>query len=470
MNGVGEYLKAQRETHLGQLEELLSIPSISTDPERAKDVQRAAEWLARRLRQAGCTTAEIHPTARHPVVYGEWLGAPGAPTVLIYGHYDVQPVDPVELWSSPPFEPTVRAGKIFARGASDDKGQFIAHVNALEGHLHSGGGACPVNLKFVIEGEEEIGSPNLGAYLRKNRTRLACDVVVVSDTAMFAKGQPSICYGLRGLAYLEVHVRGTSRDLHSGCFGGAVVNPANALARMLTALKDDRGRVRVPGFYDKVVRLSAAERKAFRALPHSDQRFMKQIGAPRLHGEPGFSTLERLWARPTLDINGIWSGFTGAGAKTVIPAEARAKVSMRLVPEQKPDEIAAKVTRFLEKVAPPAVEVAVETLHGAEAWTTPIDGAGLRAAGLALRRAFGKQAVFVREGGSIPVVASFEKILRVPVVLMGFGLNDDNLHAPNEKFDLDNFYGGIRAAAYLMEELAAAGNGQATRRASRSRP
>ncbi len=448
---LSSYLKKQRNRHLGELKELLAIPSISTDPDRADDVKRAARWVSERLRKAGCTKVKVHTTKKHPIVYGEWSGAPGRPTILVYGHYDVQPVDPLELWQSDPFTPTVRSGKVYARGASDDKGQVIAHVNALEAHLQNGG--CPVNVKFLIEGEEEIGSPNLDEFIERNKKLLSCDVVVVSDTAMFAKGRPSICYGLRGLAYVEITVTGTDRDLHSGTFGGAVVNPANALVAMLDSLKDAKGRIKVKGFYDKVARMTAAERRAFAKLPHSDTRFKKSIGAPALHGESGYSTLERIWTRPTLDINGIWSGFTGVGAKTVIPAIARAKVSMRLVPDQTPREIVRKLTRHLRAVAPESVKVDVRDLHGGHTWITNPDRPSLQAASRAMQRAFGRKAVFVREGGSIPVVATFDKKLRVPCVLMGFGLQDDNLHAPNEKIDVDQFYGGIEAAAYLMEEL-----------------
>ncbi|NIM61654.1 MAG: dipeptidase, partial [Acidobacteria bacterium] len=426
---LSSYLKKERNRHLGELKELLAIPSISTDPERAKDVKRAAQWVSKRLKKAGCTKVRVHPTERHPIVYGEWLGAPGQPTILVYGHYDVQPVDPLDLWKSDPFTPTLRDGKLFARGASDDKGQVIVHVNALEAHLKNGG--CPVNVKFLIEGEEEIGSPNLDKFIDGNKELLSCDAVVVSDTAMFAKGRPSICYGLRGLAYVEISVTGTDRDLHSGTFGGAVANPANALVTMLDSLKDSRGRIKVKGFYDNVVRMSATERRAFARLPYSDTKFRKSIGAPALHGEFGYSTLERIWARPTLDINGIWSGFTGEGAKTVIPAEANAKVSMRLVPDQTPDEIVRKLTRHLRSVAPKSVKVEVRDLHGGNAWVTPPDRPALQAASRAMQRAFGRKAVFVREGGSIPVVDTFDRKLRVPCVLMGFGLQDDNLHAPN---------------------------------------
>lgn len=452
MSKLESYLDGERDRHLAELREWLAIPSVSTDPSRAADVRRAADWLRDRLKRAGCTTVEMHPTGGHPIVYAEWLGAPGRPTVLVYGHYDVQPVDPLHLWTTPPFEPTVRDGKLFARGASDDKGQVIIHVNALEAHLQASGD-CPVNVKFVIEGEEEIGSAHLDPFLREHVKRLACDAVVVSDTAMFAKGVPSICYGLRGLTYLEIAVRGTDRDLHSGSFGGAVINPANALVGMLAGLKDARGRVTIPGFYENVRRLTVAERRAYRALPHTDRKFMKAIGAPELYGEHGYSTLERLWARPSLDINGIWSGFMGEGAKTVIPAEAHAKLSMRLVPDQTPAEIARKASAYLRKVAPKAVRVNVRDLHGGNCWIAPTDHPALEAASVAMRRAFGKKPVFVREGGSIPIIATFERLLRVPAVLMGIGLNDDNLHAPNEKIDLDQFERGNVAAAFLFEEL-----------------
>jgi acetylornithine deacetylase/succinyl-diaminopimelate desuccinylase-like protein len=452
MSGLVQQVRSRREEDLAQLLELLRIPSISTDPARAQDVRRAATWVRDRLLEAGCQKAELHETPGHPIVYGEWLGAPGRPTQLVYGHYDVQPVDPVDQWVIPPFEAVVRDGRIHARGASDDKGQFIVHVNALAAHLRQSG-TCPVNVKFLIEGEEEIGSSNLEPFLARERGRLACDAVVISDTAMFKKGLPSICYGLRGLAYVEVKVQGSDRDLHSGSYGGAVINPANALAGMISALRDARGRVRIPGFYDDVRRLTAAERRAIASLPHSDRQFGRSIAAPALHGEAGFSTLERIWARPTLDVNGIWAGFTGEGAKTVIPATAHAKISMRLVPDQSPARVTRALRAYLKQIAPEAVAVSVRELHGGEPWLAPTDHPALQAAGRALARAFGRKPVLVREGGSIPVVASFGKRLRVPAVLMGIGLNEDNLHAPNEKLDLDNFYQGIEAAAFLMEEL-----------------
>jgi len=451
MSSIARYLKQNRRRHLYVLKQLLAIPSISTDPAHAGDVARAAAWVRDRLEAAGCSKSEIVSTKRHPIVYGEWLGAPGRPTMLVYGHYDVQPVDPIELWQTPPFEPRERGGKLFARGASDDKGQVITHVNALEAQLRNG--SAPINVKFLIEGEEEIGSPSLHGFVARNRKKLRCDAVVVSDTAMLGPDLPSICYGLRGLTYLELRVRGSTRDLHSGSFGGSVINPANALARMLSALKDSRGRVAVPGFYENVRRITPAERRRLAALPHSDRKFCRSFGAPRLFGEAGYSTLERIWCRPTLDINGIWGGFTGEGAKTVIPAEAGAKISMRLVPDQTDREIAAKVKRQLEKIAPRSVEVSVRTLHGGDPWITSPDQPALRAAGRALERAFGRPASLVREGGSIPIIATFDSVLQAPALLLGFGLHDDNLHAPNEKMELANFYRGIESSAYLMEEL-----------------
>jgi acetylornithine deacetylase/succinyl-diaminopimelate desuccinylase-like protein len=328
MSSVASHVSSHQDQYLDQLKELLSIPSVSTDPDRVGDVRRAAQWVEGRLKAVGCTKVKLHDTGGHPIVYGEWLGAPGKPTVLVYGHYDVQPVDPVELWNTPPFTPTVRDGRIYARGASDDKGQFIVYANALEAHLATSG-TCPVNVKFLIEGEEEIGSTHLEPFLENNKKLLECDAVAVSDTAMFSKKVPSITVGLRGLTYLQIDVRGTSRDLHSGVYGGAVVNPANALVEMLASLKDARGKVKIPGFYDKVRKLTRAERAEIAKLPHNDNRYKKAIGAPQLWGEKGFTTLERIWARPSLDINGIWGGFQGEGAKTVIPAEAHAKISMR---------------------------------------------------------------------------------------------------------------------------------------------
>ena len=452
MSDVVRWLREHRESNLEKLFDFLRIPSISTDPAFREKIDEAAGWMANRLKEAGCTKVEVIPTKGHPLVYGEWMGAPGKPTVLVYGHYDVQPADPVELWQSPPFEPMIRNGKIYARGACDDKGQVVIHPNALEAHLRATG-TCPVNVKFIIEGEEEIGSPSLEPFLRAERKRLACDAVVVSDTGMFSKKTPSITTSLRGLTYLEVEVYGTKRDLHSGSFGGAVINPANALAAMIAQLKDKRGKIRVPGFYDDVRPLSRAQRKQYAQLPFDEEKFRRSIGAPALWGEKGYTVLERLWARPTLDVNGIWSGYIGEGAKTVIPAVAHAKISMRLVADQDPKDIARKVTAYLKEIAPPAVRVKVKTLHGGDAWSADTSHPVYAAASRAVERSFGKAPVFAGEGGSIPIVAAFAKRLRAPVVLLGIGLPDDAIHAPNEKLDLDQFHKGSEAAALFLEEL-----------------
>jgi acetylornithine deacetylase/succinyl-diaminopimelate desuccinylase-like protein len=458
MNAPLEHVRKNRKQHLNQLIDLLRIPSISTDASCKKDTAKAANWIRDRLKEAGCKKVKVYKTPGHPIVYGEWLGAPGKPTVLVYGHYDVQPVDPLELWNTPPFEPTIRGEKVYARGASDDKGQVIIHVNALEAHLKTTG-TCPVNMKFLIEGEEEIGSPNLDPFIKANKKLLNCDSVVVSDTAMFDKGIPSICYGLRGLAYFQIDLYGTNSDLHSGTYGGSVVNPANALVTMLASLKDANGKIKIGGFYDKVQRLRPTERKAFASLPHTDTKYKKQLGAPDLFGEKGYTTLERVWARPSLDINGIWSGFTGEGAKTVIPAEAHAKISMRLVPDQTPREIGRKVLRHLKAIAPKSVKITVTPLHGGDAWLADTDHPALKAAGNAMKSAFGRKPVFVREGGSIPVVGTFADELKVPCILLGVGLNSDNIHAPNEKMDLDQFYRGNEAAVLLLSELGGEGGG-----------
>ena len=452
MNAAANYVRENRDRHLEELKQLLVIPSVSTDKSRAGEVKRAAGWVKAHLAKAGCTRTEVFETPLHPIVYGEWLGAPGKPTILFYGHYDVQPEDPVALWTTPAFTPTIRDGRLYARGASDDKGQFIIHVNALEAHLKTSG-TCPVNVKFLLEGEEEIGSPNLEPFVAKNTALLKCDAVVVSDSAMFDKKTPSIVRGLRGLSYFQIDVRGTRRDLHSGTFGGTVINPAFALAHIIAQLKDTKGKVKVPGFYDNVRKLTAAERKDIKRLPHTDAKLKKSIGAKALFGEPGYTTLERVWARPTLEVNGIWGGFQGEGAKTVIPAEAHAKISTRLVPNQTPKEIAAKFIRYVKKIAPKEVDVTVSHIHSGEAWLAETDHPALKAASRAVKAAYGKVPVFTREGGSIPVVAAFGRILKVPSVLMGIGLHDDNLHAPDEKIDLDNFYTGNEAAAHLMTEL-----------------
>jgi acetylornithine deacetylase/succinyl-diaminopimelate desuccinylase-like protein len=392
-------------------------------------------------------------TAGNPVVYGEWMQAPNAPTILFYGHYDVQPVDPLDLWESPPFEATVRDGELYARGAADDKGQVFMHLKAIEAYFRKAG-RLPVNIKMIIEGEEEVGSTNLEEFVRRNRDLLKADVVLISDTSMFDRGVPSICYSLRGLVYLQIDVRGTKGDLHSGQFGGAVANPAMVLSQILAQMKDRGGRVKIPGFYDDVRPLSDEERAAWKALPFNERRFKKDLAAPRLFGESGYSTLERLWGRPTFDVNGLLSGFTGEGAKTVIPATATAKVSMRLVPDQRPDRIAEVFEAYLKKVAPKTVEVTLTRLHGGNPWITAYDNPYVQAASRAIEQGFGKTPVFCREGGSIPVVFTFQEELKVPAILFGVGLPDENAHAPNERLDLGNFQNGIVSAAILYEEIA----------------
>lgn len=449
MNEVIDVIRKQRDRYVEELQEFLRLPSVSTDPERKQDMVRTAEFVVAQLKKAGVPTADLVPTPGHPIVYGEWIVDPGLPTVLLYGHYDVQPVDPLELWTTGPFDPTVRDGKLYARGATDDKGQLMIHFKSLEA-FRAAGRKPPVNLRFLIEGEEEIGSPNLDAFIRDNLDRLRCDAVLVSDTAMFAPDLPSICYGLRGLAYMEVRVQGPNRDLHSGSFGGPVRNPANALATLIAAMKDESGRVTIPHFYDDVVPLTEREREEWRRLPFDEERFKADLKVDALDGEAGYSPLELLWARPTLDVNGMLSGFTGEGAKTVLPAWAMAKISMRLVPNQEPHKIEELFTRFVEENAPAGVRVEVKSLHGGKPWVAPLDHPALQAGAEALEKAFGKRPVFQREGGSIPVVATLDELLQVPVVLLGFGLPTENAHSPNEHFHLKNFYRGIEASAHFL--------------------
>src|SRR5512144_359129 len=436
---------------LDRLFALLRIASVSTDPAFAGQCRAAAEHVAADLKSIGFETS-VRPTEGHPVVVGKANGAAG-PRVLFYGHYDVQPVDPLNLWKSPPFEPQVRDGALYARGAVDDKGQVWLHLKAFEAWRQAGG--PPVNVKMIFEGEEEIGSESLGPFLEKEKARLAADAVVVSDSPMFAKGVPSICYGLRGLAYMQVDVEGPARDLHSGSFGGAVLNPANALARIIAGLQDASGKVLVPGFYDRVRKLTARERANTKRLPFDREEWLAAAGnPPGPWGEDGFHVLERIWARPTLEVNGIWGGFQGEGAKTIIPAKAGAKISMRLVPDQTPEEIARKFTAYVKKLAPREVKVTVRNLHGGSAFLSEVDAPAFRATERALERAFGKKPVLTREGCSILFTASIQGALRCPVILMGFGLPDENSHAPNERLALENYQKGILSAVYLYEELA----------------
>lgn len=449
---IDAYLKSHAAAFEDELCELLRIASVSADGKRKPDVRRAAEWVAGQFRGLGLKV-EICETAGNPIVYAEHIAAPGAPTVLVYGHYDVQPPDPLELWKSPPFEPTRRDGNLYARGATDDKGQMFTHIKSAEAWLKGAPGKLPVNLKYLIEGEEEVGSENLDPFIEKNKERLKADVVVISDTSQFAPGVPAITYGLRGIAYYELRLFGPSRDLHSGTFGGGVMNPANALVRMLATLHDADGRVQVPGFYDDVVPLTEVERKQFAALPFDEAGFKKAIGLSDVAGEKGFTTLERRWARPTCDINGLTSGYQGEGAKTVLPATASAKFSFRLVPKQDPAKIRASLEAHLKKVCPPGIRLELTAFHGAPGVVVPLESPFVTAAQEAIESGFGAKPVFMREGGSIPVVSTFHDLLGLDTLLLGWGLDDDNTHSPNEKFCLADFHRGIKASAYLWSEI-----------------
>lgn len=434
-----------------ELDEFLRIPSVSARSEHKEDVARAARFLADALVSAGMAV-EVHPTDGHPIVLGEWRKAPaGAPTVVIYGHYDVQPAEPLELWDSPPFEPTVRNGRIYARGSVDDKGQLYLHVKAIEAHLKVRG-TMPVNVIVLAEGEEEVGSNNLNEFIEKHAARLKCDGVVISDSAMFAPGIPSVLFALRGMAYFQIDVQGPAVDLHSGSYGGAVINPAMALARILATMHDNEGRVAINGFYDAVREWEPHVREELKALPFTDEGFRDETGASALGGEPGYSTLERIWSRPTVEVNGLLSGYTGEGAKTVLPAKSMAKVSCRLVPDQTPQEIERLMEEHIRRVAPKGVTVSVVHLHGGMPWRAELSGPLLDAATRALEAAFGRAPVFVGEGGSIPVVADFTRVLGAPILLLGFGLPGENAHAPNEWFSEENFSKGMRAVATLWEE------------------
>lgn len=430
---------------------LLRIPSVSARSEHDADTRRAAEWVASSLNDAGLR-ASTHETPGHPIVVGEWRGAEGAPTVLIYGHYDVQPAEPLDLWESPPFEPSVRGGKIYARGSVDDKGQLFLHIKALEAHLKVRG-KLPVNVIVLAEGEEEVGSENLANFIESHTKELRSDYVVISDSSMFAPGLPSILSSLRGLAYFQIDVVGPTTDLHSGSYGGAVVNPAMALARILATLHDAEGRVTIPGFYDKVKDWGTKARDEIAALPFDEKTFQAETGAPSLNGEKGYTTLERLWMRPTCEVNGLLSGYTGEGAKTVLPSKAMAKVSCRLVPDQDPAEIERLMDAHVKRVAPAGVTVTVQHLHGGRPWRAELDGPLFVAGRKALEAAFGRAPVITGEGGSIPVVGDFQRILGTPVLLMGFGLPGENAHAPNEWLSEENFTKGLRAAAMLLEFL-----------------
>lgn len=454
MKEVIDFIDSNYDKYIEELKEFLKIPSISTLPEHSRDMQTAAAFVADKLKAAGMNKVEIFQTEGHPLVYAEWLGAPGKPTVLIYGHYDVQPVDPIELWETPPFEPTIKGDNIYARGATDDKGQMFVHIKSVEAYFKTFG-SLPLNVKFIIEGEEEIGSTNLTSFLKNNVDLLKADAVLISDTSLYDAGVPTITYGLRGLAYMEVEVVGPNRDLHSGTYGGAVPNPINILAEMIAKLKDKDGRITITGFYKDVLKLTKEERQNFKALKFSEKEFAKSIGIKKSVGEKGYSVLERIWARPTLDCNGIFGGFTGQGAKTVIPSKATAKISMRLVPNQDPNKIAKLFTKYIKQIAPDYVNVKVTPLHGGYPVLAPLEHKATKAAARAMSKAFGKKTIYMREGGSIPIVVDFANRLKACPVLMGLGLDSENLHSPNEHFNLNHFKLGIKSSAYFLDEFSA---------------
>ena len=451
MSAIEDYLAEHREGFEDELCDLLRIPSISADSIYKEELLKAARWLHDSFAASG-VPVELIRTEGNPIVYAETPAVEGAPIVLVYGHYDVQPPDPVDLWESPPFEPTRRDGNVYARGATDDKGQMLTHVKSVQAWL-AAVGKLPLQVKFVLEGEEEVGSKSLPGFLRSHREQLQCDVVVISDTSQFGPRQPAITYGLRGIAYYELRLTGPKQDLHSGTFGGAVTNPAIALSRMLAALIDAEGRVQVPGFYDDVTPLSQNEREQLEALPFNEANFFKQVGVEGNWGEDGFTTLERRWARPTFDINGLTSGYQGEGAKTVLPSKASAKFSFRLVPEQDPAKITPALQAFLEVHVPEGITMELTDLHGSPGCVVPLDSPYVSAAAAAIEKGFGHSPVFIREGGSIPIVNDFKDILGADTLLLGWGLDDDNTHAPNEKFNLADYHRGIKASAYLWHEL-----------------
>ncbi|HEY2828360.1 MAG TPA: dipeptidase [Pirellulales bacterium] len=452
MPNLDEYLAANANRFEEELCELLRIPSVSAERKHKEDVRRAGQWVLKQFQSLGLA-AEMIETTGHPLVYAESPPVADAPTVLVYGHYDVQPPDPLKEWISPPFEPTRRNGNLYARGATDDKGQMLTHVKSAEAWLKTAG-KLPVQLKFLIEGEEEVGSDNLYQFIDKAKDKLRCDVAVISDCSQFGPGRPAITYGLRGLAYFELRLTGPKQDLHSGTFGGAVVNPAIALAKMMAALIDQHGRITVPGFYDDVLALTDRERKQFAALPFDEAEFKKQIGVDAVAGEEGYTTLERRSARPTFDINGLTSGYQGEGAKTILPGKASAKFSFRLVPNQDPKKIGQALEAYLRKLCPAGVKMELIDLSGAPGVVVPLESPYVAAASRAIEHGFGKAPVFIREGGSIPVVSDFHDKLGVDTLLLGWGLDDDNTHSPNEKFCLADFHRGIKSSARLWDELA----------------
>jgi acetylornithine deacetylase/succinyl-diaminopimelate desuccinylase-like protein len=451
MADLDRYLVEQRERFEDELCELLRIPSVSTGKLHQAEIRQAGEWVANQLNRMGLRT-ELIETCGNPVAYAESPPVPGAPTVLVYGHYDVQPPDPLDEWLSPPFVPTRRDGDLYARGATDDKGQMLTHIKSAEAWMRTAG-RLPVQLKFLIEGEEEVGSEGVEEFIAHEAARLACDVAVISDSSQFGPGRPAITYGLKGIAYFELRLTGAKQDLHSGTFGGAVTNPVNCAARMMASLVDDAGRIQVPGFYDEVVPLTKREREQFAALPFNESAFMEKIGVTGVTGERGYTTLERRWARPTCDINGIWGGYQGGGSKTVLPAKAGVKFSFRLVPDQDPAKIQQALRSHLELLLPPGIQMELIDMHSARGIVVPLESRYMEAAAQAIEQGFGQPPVFIREGGSIPIVNLFRDKLGADTLLLGWGQDDDNTHSPNEKFSLADFHRGIRTSAYLWSEL-----------------
>ncbi len=454
MQAWKDYQEQNKDRFLNELLELLRIPSISAKSENKADMVACAEAVKLRLLEAGADTVTIYETPGHPIVYGEKIIDPSKPTVLVYGHYDVQPADPLNLWNSPPFEPVIKDGKIFARGACDDKGQFYMHVKALETMVKTN--SLTTNIKFCIEGEEEVGSPNLATFVKANKELLKADVVLISDTAMISMENPSIDIGVRGLSYIEVEVTGPNRDLHSGVYGGAVANPITMLAKMIASCHDENNHITIPGFYDDVVEATDEERKLMAAAPYNENEYAADLGVDQLWGEKGFTTNERTGIRPTLELNGIWGGYTGEGAKTVLPSKAFAKISARLVPNQSSEKITEKLLNYFKSIAPAGVTVSAHEHHGGEPYMTPVDSKAYKAAAAAIKDTFGKEAIPVRGGGSIPICALFEQELGIKIVFMGFGLDSDNLHSPNEKYDIFNFYKGIETIPYFHKHFAEA--------------
>jgi len=448
-----QYAQQHEKDHLTELIEFLRIPSVSTQPRHTPDVAFAARWLAQKMEEAGLEHVEVIETSGHPLLYGDWLHAGiDRPTVLIYGHYDVQPAEPFELWETSPFEPTVRDDYLYARGSADDKGQVYVHVKAVEAYLRNGG-KLPLNVKFIVEGEEESGGASLEAFIPENKELLSADVALVSDTAIVNKDQPAIVYGLRGMVYTFLDITGPGRDLHSGSFGGGIDNPLNVLGHIIAKLKDENGRILIPGFYDKVRPLTNEEREILAHFPLDEKSWLAETGAPQAWGDPDYTLVERLGARPTLDVHGIIGGYTGPGGKTVLPSQVHAKISMRLVPDQDPDEIAELYRDYIRDLAPPSVTVEITTGGGAPASITDFNIPAMKAASTAFAQIFGREPVFMREGGSIPVVSQFQKFLGLETVLMGFGLPDDKIHAPNERFYLPNFYRGIQTSIRFLAEF-----------------